>query len=70
MIEYFEKTPPHSIAQACAEIGKLTGVHLKETQMRGFIKKIGIKHRKVVGIPAKANLEKQQEFHDEALQPL
>jgi transposase len=67
--DYFDKTPPATIAQACTDIKKLTGVSLKNTQMRAYIKSIGVRHRKVNSIPAKANIEAQKKFHDEALQP-
>jgi transposase len=67
--DYFEKTPPATIAQACADIKERTGVSIKNTQMRAYIKSIGIRHRKVNSIPAKANIEAQQKFHDEELQP-
>jgi transposase len=67
--EYFEKTPPCTIAQTCIEIEKMTGVSLKNTQMRAYIKSIGVRHRKVNSIPAKANIEAQKEFHDQELQP-
>lgn len=67
--DYFEKTPPATIAQACADIEKRTGVSLKNTQMRAYIKSLGVRHRKVSSIPAKANIEAQKKFHDEELQP-
>lgn len=67
--EYFEKTPPCTIAQACIDIKKFTGISLKNTQMRAYIKSIGIRHRKVNSIPAKANIEAQKKFHDQELQP-
>ena len=67
--EYFEKTPPATIAQACSDIGKLTGVSIKNTQMRAYLKSIGVRHRKVNSIPAKANIEEQKKFHDNELQP-
>jgi transposase len=67
--EYFEKTPPATIAQACTDIKKRTGVSLKNTQMRTYIKSIGVFRRKVNSIPAKANIEAQKKFHDEELQP-
>jgi len=67
--EYFNTTPPATIKQACAEIGKRTGVFLKETQMRMYLRSIDIRRRKVIGIPAKANVEEQKKFHDEKLQP-
>ena len=68
--DYFEKTPPATIAQACADLGKVTGVYLKNTQMRAYIKSIGVSHRKVRSIPAKGNPQAQKEFHDTKLQPL
>jgi transposase len=66
---YFKETPPSTINEACAEIGKITGIFLKNTQMRAYIKSIGLRHRKVSSIPAKADIEAQKKFHDEKLQP-
>lgn len=34
--QYIEKTPPATIKQACAEIEKLTGTLLRESQMRAY----------------------------------
>ncbi len=67
--KYFEKKPPATISQACTDIGKISGIFLKNTQMRAYIKSIGVRHRKVNSIPAKADIEKQKKFHDEELQP-
>jgi transposase len=67
--DYFENTPPVTITQACAAIEKRTGVSIKNTQMRAYIKSIGVRRRKVNSIPAKANIEAQKEFHDKELQP-
>lgn len=67
--EYFKKTPPGSISQACEEIKNMTGLSLQPTQMRNFVKKLGLQYRKVNSIPAKANLQKQKAFHDELLMP-
>jgi transposase len=67
--EYFEKTPPSTIAKACADIEKITGVSIKPTQMRAYLKSIGVRHRKVNSIPAKADIAEQKIFHDEKLQP-
>jgi transposase len=66
---YFENTPPVTITQACRDIEKRTGVLIKNTQMRAYIKSIGVRRRKVNSIPAKANIEAQKEFHDKELQP-
>jgi transposase len=67
--EYFEKTPPASLKQACTEIAQLTGVTLRETQMGVYVKKLGVKFRKVAGIPAKADSVKQAEFLENQLDP-
>ena len=67
--KYFEDNPVATIAQACKEVEKLTGLTLKNTQMRSYFKKIGIKWRKVNSVPAKVNIDAQQKFHDESLQP-
>ena len=69
ILAYFEKNPVSTIAQACNEVSKLTGVTVKNTQMRAYLKKLDIKWRKVGGIPAKVDIAAQQKFHDEQLQP-
>jgi transposase len=67
--KYLEQTPPASIKQACDEIAALTGIRLKETQMRHYLKSLGADFRKVCGIPAKADVARQKEFLDTELQP-
>ena len=67
---YFAKTPPATITQACADLERITGVGLKNTQMRAYIKSIGVSRRKVSSIPSKANPQAQEVFHDTQLQPL
>jgi len=66
---YLNKTPPASIKQACEEIEKLTKIKLRETQMRKYLKSLGVKFRKVGSIPAKADTEKQKDFLETKLQP-
>ena len=66
---YLNETPPASIKQACEEIEKRTGIKLCETQMRKYLKSLGVKFRKVGGIPAKADIEKQKIFLEKELQP-
>ena len=67
--KYFTDHPPHTIQQACAEVEKLTGIIIKNTQMRKYLKSLDMRLRKVNTIPAKADREKQKIFHDEQLQP-
>lgn len=69
ILAYFEKNPVSTITEACQKVSKLTGVTVKNTQMRAYLKKLGIKWRKVGGIPAKVDIAVQQRFHDEKLQP-
>ncbi len=66
---YLTQHPPASIKQACAEIAELTGIQRKETQMRHYLKSIGLDYRKVAGIPAKADIKAQQAFKEDQLEP-
>ena len=71
----FEAKPPHTVNQAIEMIFEQTGIRLKHTACRGFLKKIGMKCRRCGLVPGKANndekqCQKQQEFHDQKLQPI
>lgn len=67
--KYFDETPPSTILQACSELAPLIGFKIGKTQLRKYIKSIGIRYRKVGSVPAKVNNEKQKKFHDNLLQP-
>jgi transposase len=67
--EYIENTPPTHISKACGDIKKLTKVSIKPTQMRAYLKSLGVNCRKVSSIPAKVNPQAQKTFHDKELQP-
>ena len=69
IVEYFKETPPHTIAQACADLEKITGTLFKKEALRRYVKSIGLKYRKVGTIPAKADIDAQQKYHDQQLQP-
>ena len=43
-------------------IEKLTGLNRSEKQVMKFLKKIGLRHRKVGTIPSKANVDEQENF--------
>lgn len=62
IIEEFTLRPPASSNEAAARIDKLFGVKLSSERVRVFMKQIGMKYRKTAAIPAKADLEKQDEF--------
>lgn len=65
----FERQPAATIGEAADRIEKLTGLRRSETQVAEFLKKLGVKRRKVASVPAKADPEKQQECLDEKLNP-
>ena len=65
----FDQRPPATIDEAVERIEKLTGLRRSPTQVTAFLKKLGLKRRKVGQIPAKADPEQQQEFLDEKLSP-
>ena len=62
IIKHFQETPPASAKEAAAEIYKLTQLQRGETQTKVFLHKIGLKPRKTAAVPAKANIEAQEEF--------
>ena len=66
---YFNEHPPASVNEAAAKIEELTGIKIKRERTRVFLKQLGFKPRKVGMIPAKADVEKQERFLTEELQP-
>jgi len=70
----FKKRPPHTVNQAIEMIEKETGRRLKPSACRAFLRKLGMKFRRCGLVPGKApddeeQLQAQQEFHDQKLQP-
>lgn len=47
----FEKQPARTIAEACQRVSELTGVVRKPTQVRRFLKGLGLKWQRVRAIP-------------------
>ena len=60
--KHFEENPPASVKQARDDIEKLTGIKKSQTRIRIFMHQLGMEPRKVGGIPAKADHERQEEF--------
>ena len=64
----------HLEYEAAQIIEEVTGIHRKLTQVREFLKRIGLRYRKTASIPAKVvqkDLAKQQDqFVEETLMPL
>jgi transposase len=67
--EHFRKNPPRSTAQAAADIERITGLRRGLTQVRKFLKGMGLAFRKLGMIPAKADADAQRKFLDERLGP-
>jgi transposase len=66
----FAERPPRTAKEAKNRISELTGVHRSRGRVSVFMHKIGMSVRKTGHIPAKADPEKQREFHDKTLLPL
>lgn len=66
---YFREHPPASIKEAAAKIEELTGIKRSPERVRVFMRKLGLKLRKVGTIPAKADIEAQEKFVNEELEP-
>jgi transposase len=58
----FQQRPPATVAEAAARIEALTGIVRKPTQVRQFLKALGMQPRKVGMIPAKADVDAQEAF--------
>jgi transposase len=66
---YFTKHPPHSAGEAAAFIKRHLEIDLSPNRVLIFLKSLGIKRLKVGQIPAKADVEAQQTFVEEQLEP-
>ena len=58
--QYFKDHPPSTVAEAVSKIEELTGIKRGLTQTAKFMKKIGLKLRKVGSIPAKATTDEKK----------
>jgi transposase len=66
---HFRQHPPTSVKQAMATIETLTGVRRSSERVRLFLKRMGMKCRKVGMIPAKADVAAQEAFKTTELEP-
>lgn len=67
--EHWDKNPPTSIREAAAHLEKVTGVRRGLTAVRGYVRRLGFRHLKAGGVPGKADLEAQERFIGEAIDP-
>jgi transposase len=58
----FAQAPPATVAEAAARIMAVTGIERKPTQVRQFLRSLGMKPLKVGMIPAKADVVAQETF--------
>lgn len=70
---YFEAHPPRTAAEAQSSIERLTGIKRSPTQIKLFLKRIGMTPRKVGYLPGKAatpeKIEEQEVFRTTELEP-
>jgi hypothetical protein len=71
--QYFKQNPPRSIGDAQDSIQRLTGIKRSPTQIRIFLKKIGMRCIKVGFVPGKAiepeKISEQEQFKKDELEP-
>ena len=73
--ELFQKHPPRSVREAQRAIEQHTGIRRGPTQVRRFLRRIGLSPRKVAAVPlppnatAEEHTREQRRFLDEELEP-
>lgn len=65
----FTARPPMSVPEAADRIAKLTGVRLKETRIRTFMRSLGMTPRRLTPIPGKADPSAQADFKKKVWTP-
>ena len=74
LLEYFRNSPVSSVSEASAAIERLTGIKRSPTQIREFLKKLGMRFIKVGYVPGKSielpKLEEVNKYREEKLEPL
>jgi transposase len=66
---HLREHPPQTINEAVTVLETLTGLRRSPTQVRLFLKRLGLKCLKVGLLPAKADPEKQEEYQQKKLEP-
>lgn len=61
---HFRSHPPRTVAEAQAMVEQLTGIRRSPTQIRAFLKRIGMKVRKVATMPGRAHEALKQQEQD------
>jgi len=58
--EYFEEHPPCTVKEAQAAIERLTGIRREESQVCAFLKRLGLRRRKMATVPGKVDDAKKK----------
>jgi len=58
--EYFAEHPPCTVKEAQAAIERLTGIRREESQVRAFLKRLGLRRRKMGTVPGKVDDAKKK----------
>jgi transposase len=69
ILDSFKKHPPMNANEARARIEEMTGISRSPSQIRAFMKRHGLRYIKTGHVPAKADVEKQQKWISETLEP-
>jgi transposase len=59
---YFREHPFATLAEACAAIERLTGLRRSQTQVSAFLRRLGLRRRRVYPVPAKVDPARQEAF--------
>lgn len=68
----FTTCPPHTVSEAQSRIEQLSGIKRSQTQIRKFLRRIGLKSRKTAIVPGKIDddkIGKQRKFKRNQLDP-
>jgi transposase len=74
--EHFRQHPPRSVKEARRVIEQRTGLRRGETQVRRFLRRLGLQPRRVAAVPippkstAEDHAREQRRFLDDALEPV
>lgn len=66
----FKEHPPRSVKEAAARIKQWVGIERSPERIRQYLHRLGMKPRRTGQIPAKADPQEQERYHDEKIQPL
>lgn len=69
IVRYFNDHPVRSTQEAIEAIKEITGLVRSPSQVRQFLKGLGLSYRKVGMIPKRADVEEQETFKNEKLNP-